>query len=122
MIAHSTDVNIRVKRIYDAPARSDGWRVLVDRIWPRGIKKEDAALDEWLREIAPSTELRKWFAHDPKRWPEFRKRYRTELRKHAHELHALRQRAARKRVTLLYGTKDRQLNQAVVLEEMLRKS
>jgi len=122
MIPHSADTNIRIKRIYDPPARSDGWRALVDRIWPRGITKESAALDEWLREIAPSTELRQWFAHDPQRWPEFRKRYRAELRKHGSELHALRQRAARKRVTLLYGARDRQFNQAVVLEETLRKS
>jgi uncharacterized protein YeaO (DUF488 family) len=122
MIAHTDEPNIRIKRIYDAPARSDGWRVLVDRIWPRGVKKQDAALDDWLRELAPSPGLRKWFGHEPKRWPEFRKRYRAELRKHASELQTLRQRAARKRVTLLYGAKDQQFNQAVVLEEMLRKS
>ncbi len=122
MIARSGERKILIKRVYDAPARADGWRVLVDRVWPRGIKKDDAAPDEWLREIAPSTELRAWFAHDPKRWAEFRKRYRKELRNHAAELHALRQRATRKRVTLLYGAKDRQFNQAVVLEETLRKS
>jgi uncharacterized protein YeaO (DUF488 family) len=93
--------------------------VLVDRIWPRGISKRDAAVDEWLRELAPSTDLRKWFGHDPKRWPEFRKRYRTELRQHRSQLDALRRLAARRRVTLLYGARDRQFNQAVVLKEVL---
>lgn len=122
MITRSGDSNFLIKRIYDAPARSDGWRVLVDRVWPRGIKKQDAALDEWLREIAPSAELRKWFGHDSKRWPEFRKRYRRELREHASELNTLRQRAARTRVTLLYGARNEQFNQAVVLQEALRKS
>jgi uncharacterized protein YeaO (DUF488 family) len=122
MIAHSPSPDIRIKRIYDAPARSDGWRVLVDRIWPRGISKDSAAVDEWLREIAPSTELRKWFAHDPQRWTEFRRRYRAELRGRTSELNALRQRAARRRVTLLYGARDTQFNQAVVLEETLRST
>ena len=115
------ELDVRIKRIHDAPARSDGFRVLVDRVWPRGIKKQDAALDEWLRELAPSTELRKWFGHDPERWSEFRKRYRAELRERASELHALRGRAARERVTLLYGAKDPERNQAVVLEEVMRE-
>ena len=113
---------VRVKRIYDAPARCDGRRVLVDRVWPRGIKKDDAALDEWLRELAPSTELRKWFGHDPKRWPQFRTRYRRELRQHAAQLRELRERAAQERVTLLYGAKDSEHNQAVVLAEALRET
>ena len=121
MVAQSVELKVRIKRIYDAPARTDGWRVLVDRIWPRGIRKQDAALDEWLHELAPSTELRKWFAHDPERWREFRKRYRAELRQHRDELGVLRERAARRRVTLLYGARDQHFNQAVVLEETLRK-
>jgi uncharacterized protein YeaO (DUF488 family) len=120
--ASAVERDVHIKRIYDEPARSDGCRVLVDRIWPRGIKKRDAALDDWARELAPSTELRKWFGHDPKRWPEFRKRYRFELRQRASQLNALRQRAAHRRVTLLYGARDRQFNQAVVLKELIQES
>lgn len=120
MIAHPGEPDIHIKRVYDAPARSDGKRILVDRVWPRGIRKQDAALDAWLRDLAPSTELRKWFAHDPDHWPEFRRRYRAELRKHSPELRALRQQAARQRVTLLYGARDPKFNQAVVLREVLR--
>lgn len=120
--ASGGDRDVHIKRIYDEPARSDGCRVLVDRIWPRGISKRDAALDEWLRELAPSTELRKWFDHDPKRWLEFRKRYRTELGQRASQLDALRHLAAHRRVTLLYGARDRRFNQAVVLKEVIQKS
>lgn len=111
--------DVLTKRIYDEPARSDGCRVLVDRVWPRGITKQGAALDDWLRELAPSTELRKWFGHDPARWPEFRRRYRDELRQHAAQVKALRARAAHRRLTLLYGAKDRRLNQASVLKEVI---
>jgi uncharacterized protein YeaO (DUF488 family) len=111
---------LRLKRIYDERSTSDGVRVLVDRVWPRGVKKSHAFLDQWLRDIAPSAALRKWFGHDPKRWPEFRRRYRAELRKHSSDLNALRQCAARRRVTLLYGARDRQFNQARVLAEVLR--
>ena len=114
--------DIQIKRIYEAPARTDGCRLLVDRVWPRGIRKQDADLDDWLRELAPSTELRKWFGHDPQRWPEFRRRYRAELRQRAPELDALRQRAAHQRVTLLYGARDQQFNQAVVLKEIIQDS
>jgi uncharacterized protein YeaO (DUF488 family) len=113
--------DVCIKRIYDKPARSDGLRVLVDRIWPRGVKKRDAALDEWLRDLAPSPALRKWFGHDPKRWPEFRKRYRAELRARPADLEALRLHAASQRVTLLYAAKDRRFNHAIVLEEAIRK-
>jgi uncharacterized protein YeaO (DUF488 family) len=113
---------VRIKRIYEAPSRSDGYRVLVDRIWPRGIRKGDAAIADWLRELAPSTRLRKWFAHDPARWTEFRKRYRTELRGQASLLDALRQQAARRRVTLVYSARDPQLNQAAVLKEVIQES
>lgn len=119
MASRTRAPDIRIKRVYDAPARSDGKRVLVDRMWPRGIRKADAALDEWLRDVASSTGLRQWFAHDPERWPEFRKRYRAELRTHKAALAALQKQATQRRVTLLYGARDRQFNQAVVLAEML---
>ena len=111
--------DIRIKRIYDPPAKSDGYRVLVDRLWPRGVNKNGAALNEWLREIAPSDELRKWFGHDPKRWAKFAKRYRVELALHSSELQELRRRAVRERVTLLYGAKDPKYNQAVALRNVL---
>jgi uncharacterized protein YeaO (DUF488 family) len=112
--------NVRIKRIYEARTRADGLRVLVDRLWPRGIKKKDAALDEWLRELAPSAELRKWFGHEPARWAGFRKRYRAELRQHKSQLDALRQRAEHRRLTLIYSARDPRFNQAVVLQEVLQ--
>jgi uncharacterized protein YeaO (DUF488 family) len=110
---------VRVKRVYDKPARTDGFRVLVDRLWPRGLKKEAARVDVWLRDIAPSTELRKWFGHEPEKWPEFRRRYRAELRSHRAALDDLRLRASKEPVTLLYGAKNPDMNQAVVLKELL---
>ncbi len=112
--------DVQIKRIYEAPARSDGLRVLVDRLWPRGVSKKAAALDLWVKEVAPSTELRKWFNHDPKRWADFRLRYRRELRKHAKELQALKAQAAKRRVTLLFGARDTEHNEAVVLQEALQ--
>jgi uncharacterized protein YeaO (DUF488 family) len=112
--------DIRIKRIYDPPARSDGFRVLVDRVWPRGVSKDSAELDLWMKEVAPSTELRKWFGHDPARWDTFRTRYRAELRDHAEELRTLRSHAAQGSVTLLFGAKDVEHNQAVVLREVLK--
>ena len=111
---------VRLKRVYDPPAREDGYRVLVDRVWPRGISKEQAAVAEWAKELAPSAELRKWFGHDPARWTEFRKRYRKEL-EGSEEFAALRARSRRQRVTLVYSAKDEQHNQAVVLQELLAK-
>jgi uncharacterized protein YeaO (DUF488 family) len=110
---------VRVKRIYDPPEPSDGYRVLLDPVWPRGISRERAQLDEWARELAPSDELRKWFAHDPQRFDEFRARYRNELRDHEDELAALRARAAESTVTILYGARDREHNNATVLTELL---
>ena len=110
---------VQVKRIYDQPARSDGFRVLVDRIRPRGIDKQRAALDLWMKTIAPSTELRRWFGHDPKRWTQFRTRYRAELREHGPELAELRSRARKGTVTLLFGARDVEHNQAVVLKEVV---
>jgi uncharacterized protein YeaO (DUF488 family) len=112
---------ILIKRIYDAPDHSDGVRVLVDRLWPRGVTKKAAALDFWMKELAPSTELRKWFSHDPARWEGFRQRYRRELRKHGAQLEALKAQAAKRRVTLLYGARDTVHNEAVVLQEALSK-
>lgn len=114
--------DVRIKRIYDKPARSDGFRILVDRIWPRGVTKQQVSLDAWGRALAPSTALRKWFGHDPKRWSRFRERYRAELREHAVELDALRRRAARQRVTLLYAARDSRINHAVVIEELVREA
>ena len=110
---------ITTKRIYDAPEKTDGYRVLVDRLWPRGISKKRAALDAWLTDLAPSTALRTWFHHDPKRWREFARRYRAELRARAPLLQTLRARARRQRVTLLYGARDARLNEATVLREVL---
>lgn len=102
-------------------APSDGWRVLVDRLWPRGVSRDRAKLDEWEKELAPSTELRKWFGHDPSRFAEFRHRYVEELRGRRSELTALRRRARAGPVTLVYGARDSEHNEAVVLAEVLRR-
>ncbi len=110
---------IRIKRIYDPPAAEDGRRVLVDRLWPRGVAKEKARIDEWLKEIAPSDVLRKWFGHDPARWEEFRRRYRGELESQGELLERLRAEAKRGTVTLLFAAKDEEHNNAVVIQELL---
>ncbi len=112
---------IRIKRIYDPPADDDGQRILVDRIWPRGVKREEAHLTEWLKDIAPSTELRKWFAHDPARFAAFRSRYREELARNPEAVAALRAFVKRGAVTLLYAARDEADNNAVVLAEYLEK-
>jgi uncharacterized protein YeaO (DUF488 family) len=112
---------IQVKRIYEPPARGDGLRILVDRIWPRGISKEKAALDLWAKDVAPSTELRKWFHHDPERWAEFRTRYLAELKAHRVELDELRARIAGKRGTLLYAAANITQNHAHVLKDVLER-
>lgn len=117
--AAARTLKVHIKRVYEPPAQDDGYRVLVDRVWPRGVSRQDAALDEWLRDLAPSTGLRKWFAHDPKRWSAFHKRYRLELTAHTLLLQGLRRRAARQRLTLLYGARDTQMNQAVVIKEAI---
>lgn len=114
------DMNIRLKRAYESPAKSDGTRVLVDRLWPRGLTKERAAVDLWLKEIAPSTELRKWFGHDPEKWKEFQSRYKTELRNNAAAVEALRTKANKGPVTLIYAARDEEHNEARVLERFLR--
>lgn len=114
-------MTIRLKRIYDARADDDGQRILVDRLWPRGINKEDAHIDLWLREVAPSAALRQWFGHDPERWAEFRKRYREELRQNAAPLEELRARCKGQVVTLLFAAKDTEHNHAIVLRDLLTK-
>lgn len=110
---------IQIKRVYDAPSKSDGYRVLVDRIWPRGISKGEANLDEWNKDLAPSTELRKWFDHDPEKFDDFSNKYKKELKDRADVLKQLFQRARDQKVTLLYGAKDTEHNQAVVLKKVL---
>jgi uncharacterized protein YeaO (DUF488 family) len=110
---------IAIKRVYDAPAKADGFRVLVDRVWPRGVSKEKAVVDLWMKEIGPSTEVRKWFGHKPERWDEFRKRYREELTAKRDLLDELRARAEKSRLTLVYSAKDEERNQAVVIREVL---
>jgi uncharacterized protein YeaO (DUF488 family) len=112
-------VSIAVKRIYEPAAKSDGYRVLVDRLWPRGLKKEDAALDIWARELAPTTALRRWFGHDPARWEGFRHRYASELDARTSFWRPLVTQAERHRVTLLFGAKDEEHNQAVALKMYL---
>jgi len=112
---------IKVKRVYEKPERDDGWRVLVDRLWPRGMKKEAAHLDAWLKEVAPSNALRKWFGHDPEKWGEFQKKYRVELRKQKELIAELKQIEKKKRtLTLLFGAKDQEHNEAVVLAAILK--
>ncbi len=111
--------HVRLKRVYEPAAEDDGARVLVDRLWPRGLRKGEAAIDRWDKNVAPSTELRRWFGHDPARWEEFRQRYIEELREHAVELDELRGIARRGRLTLLYSAHDEAHNQAVVLREVL---
>ena len=119
MIEKIVPDHIRLKRAYEPPAPDDGARVLIDRLWPRGVKKEDAAIDEWIKEIAPSTALRKWFGHDPERWQEFRRRYQSEIRQHPDELQRLRALAQRGRITLVYSAHDEAHNDAVVLKDLL---
>jgi uncharacterized protein YeaO (DUF488 family) len=111
---------VRLKRAYEPPERSDGYRVLIDRIWPRGVSKEQAHLDEWARELAPSTELRRWFGHDPAKFEEFRRRYRDELAAQGEKLRELRGRARKGTLTLVYAARDTEHNDAVVVAEVLR--
>jgi uncharacterized protein YeaO (DUF488 family) len=111
---------IRLKRVYLPKSPDDGTRILVDRLWPRGLSKERAAVDLWLKEVAPTDALRKWFDHDPAKWPEFQKRYRAELRSNP-ALGTLRRHAKGATVTLLYGAKDEEHNDARVLEAILRR-
>ncbi len=113
---------LRWKRVYEEPSPEDGFRVLIDRLWPRGVKKENLKMDAWMKEIAPSADLRRWFGHRPERWAEFRRRYQAELRDHGDALRPLLEQAAKTPVTLLTGTKDPTHNHAIVLIAFLRKA
>lgn len=110
---------IKIKRIYESASPKDGKRMLVDRLWPRGIRKDEAKIDDWIRDIAPSNELRKWFSHDPSKWQEFKKRYEKELKNKSSILEKIRHEAKTGVVTLLYSAKDEEHNNAVVLKEIL---
>ncbi len=111
---------IRIKRVYEAPNKQDGKRILIDRLWPRGLTKEKAKVDAWLKDIAPSTELRKWFNHDSQKWPEFQKRYCKELDDNT-SVDELRNQLSKGPATLIYGAKDTEHNDAVVLKNYLEK-
>ena len=114
-------MDIRLKRAYDPPEPADGHRVLIDRLWPRGVSRERAKLDEWARELAPSKELRQWFGHEPERFDEFRRRYIEELNSQRPRLTSLRRRAREGTLTLVYAAHDTEHNDAVVLAEVLRR-
>jgi uncharacterized protein YeaO (DUF488 family) len=114
-------MGIRVKRIYDPPADEDGFRVLVDRVWPRGVGKDALRLDQWLKEIAPSAELRKWFGHDPAKWEAFRDRYFQELDSQGEPVTHLRQKARTGDLTLVFAARDSQHNNAIALKEYLER-
>ncbi len=111
----------RIKRAYEKPLKKDGYRVLVDRLWPRGIKKEEAALDEWAKDLAPSAHLRKWFGHEVVLWDEFQKKYKAELRHNEAVDAFVETHADRKLITLVYGAKDEAHNHAIVLQQFLEK-
>ena len=111
---------ITLKRVYEPPGREDGLRVLVERLWPRGLTKERAAVDLWLKDVAPSAELRKWFGHDPARWKRFQERYRRELREKADAVRLLKQKAKEGTVTLVYAARDEEHNGALVLTRLLQ--
>jgi len=112
---------LRLKRAYEPKAASDGRRILIDRLWPRGLRKRKVAIDDWMKELAPSADLRRWFAHDPRKWVEFQKRYKLELRTQADLLDKIAKRALRGRVTLVYGARDEAHNDAVVLSAVIRR-
>jgi uncharacterized protein YeaO (DUF488 family) len=115
-------MKVHLKRIYDEPTEEDGFRILVDRLWPRGVSKEKANLDLWLKEIAPSTELRKWFNHDAKKWTGFQRKYKTELSKNLEYVAMLETLIKKnKRVTLLYATRDEEHNEAIVIKNFLSR-
>jgi uncharacterized protein YeaO (DUF488 family) len=111
---------IQLKRVYEKPARGDGLRVLVERLWPRGLSKERAAVDLWLEDVAPSPELRKWFGHDPARWQEFQKRYAKELRQNKEAVDVLKEKAKKGTVTLVYAARDEEHNGALALKRVLK--
>lgn len=111
---------LKIKRVYEKPSKTDGMRILVDRLWPRGLSKEKAKISLWLKDIAPSSELREWFGHDPAKWSEFKKRYRNELKKNKEAIALLKEKAKGRDATLVYGAKDEEHNNAVVIQEFLK--
>ena len=111
-------MKVKIKRVYENPDKEDGFRILVDRLWPRGLIKEKASIDLWLKDIAPSTELRKWFGHDPGKWEEFRERYRREIKTNGEQASLLKEHMKKGMVTLVYGAKDEEHNEALVLKEL----
>lgn len=110
-------MQIQIKRVYETPSKEDGRRILIDRLWPRGLTKEKAKIDLWIKDIAPSTTLRKWFSHDPAKWSEFKKRYITEIKNNTAAVSQLEEQLKKEKVTLVYGAKDEEHNDAVVLKE-----
>jgi uncharacterized protein YeaO (DUF488 family) len=114
-------MHIAIKRVYERPDKADGTRILVDRLWPRGLTKAKASVDLWLKNIAPSTELRKWFGHDPAKWAEFKARYRAELKENDEQVALLKAEIEKGPVTLVYGSKDEEHNEALVLQESLSR-
>jgi uncharacterized protein YeaO (DUF488 family) len=110
---------VKTKRVYDAALPDDGKRILVDRLWPRGMKKERARIEEWLKDIAPSDELRKWFSHDPAKWPEFKKKYNAELKKKSELVERLKTAAKKGTITLLFASKELKYNNATVIKEII---
>ena len=111
--------SIQIKRIYDKPLKADGYRILVDRLWPRGLKKEEVHFNEWIKTLSPSSELRKWFGHKPKNFPEFEKRYKKELGEVSHELERITAIAKNKTITLLNSAKNTEINQDIMLKKVL---
>jgi uncharacterized protein YeaO (DUF488 family) len=112
---------IHLKRVYEKPSRDDGSRILVDRLWPRGLSKDRAAVALWMKDVAPSTELRKWFGHDPAKWKEFQTRYCNELRDKKESIDQLKEEAKKHTVTLVYGARDEEHNEAIVLKQVLER-
>ena len=112
----------KIKRVYEKPAKEDGFRILADRLWPRGLTKEKASVDLWLKEIAPSTELRKWFGHDPEKWNEFKKKYVAELKKNKETVSILKEKIKEGTVTILYGARDEEHNEALVILDFLNEN
>lgn len=112
-------MTVTLKRVYEEPSESDGTRILVDRLWPRGLTKEKAKVDVWLKDIAPTTELRKWFNHEPSKWTEFKKRYQSEMINNTEVLSVLKKHLSNGKATIVYGAKDEEHNDAVVIKEYL---
>ena len=115
-------MSVKIKRVYENPGKEDGFRILVDRLWPRGLTKEKAKVDLWLKDIAPTTELRKWFGHDPEKYAEFKKRYLHEVKENKEALSTLKEQIKKGDVTLIYAARDQNNNEALVLKELLSRN